>query len=234
MCYIVKPKGLKVWDAMNNQRKQFTKAKRDYEKLLKIKAKLGTLSLPEKEQYQSMRHSQKRNNFIRGQQVLGTIVTCGIGITMAILFYIGPRMQQVNAGSKKASAEVTTIQGQRTTSPSKKQIAEKVEKCIAINSKANQYFNQGVEEYNDDKRVGISHVENLQALYDLKEMTEFKTLNALFTFKLDKQIDILARLEDPKEDKEALQKEVEEIVKLEQVYKQAVYDILDREEISYK
>ena len=233
MCYIVKPKGLKVWDAMNNQRKQFAKAKRDYEKLLKIKAKLGTLSLPEKEQYQSMRHTQRRNNFIRGQQVLGAIVTCGIGLVMAILFYIGPRMQQVNVGSKKTPVEVTTTQAQKT-SPSKQQTAQKVEKCIAINSKANQYFNQGVEEYNADKRVGISHVEDLMALYDLKEMKEFKTLNALFTFKLDKQIDILARLEDPKEDKEALQKEVEEIVKLEQVYKQAIYDILDREEISYK
>jgi hypothetical protein len=54
------------------------------------------------------------------------------------------------------------------------------------------------------------------------------------SYKRDKQIDTLARLKDPKEDKKALQKEVEEIAKLEKVYKQAICDILDREGISYK
>ena len=218
---------------MRSQRKQFIKERKNYEKLLKTKAKLGILSLPEKEQYQSMLYSQRRNRLLKRERLIGFIATIGIGTTMLILFYVRPYFVRVNNKvNERTTSEQNIKQGQYGTSY-KKEIVEKIEMCIDLNHKANEYFNQGITEYNQDHRVGISHIDKLTALYDREAMAEFNTLKELFKFKLDKQIDILNRLENPEERTDQIKKEIGEIRKLDEVYQEAIYEILDREGIQY-
>ena len=220
---------------MNKQRKQFMKDKKNYEKLLETKAKAGMLSLAEKEQYQSMIYSRKRNKFIQREKLIGMITAVGISLTMFIVYNMAPRMMRDNNQGNNSNANTKSVKNINQNSiNTKNEIAEKMTACMDLSNRATQYFNEGIQEYNTEQRVGIGHVEQLKALYNPEIMKEYKMINQIFSYKLDKHIDILTQVEDPNVSRQQIQKETEELKKLDKMYWEAIYEVLDKEGIEYE
>ncbi|MDF2614471.1 MAG: hypothetical protein K0S71_2257 [Clostridia bacterium] len=218
---------------MNNQRKQFIKERRNYEKLLKIKAKLGILSLSEKEQYQNMLYSQRRNRLIRKEKLSGGIITFGIAFIMLVVYYLAPSILKQNILNGKGPVNFKDIQVMNYSTSSRNNIAEKIKVCIDLYNTATEYFNQGIEEYSTTQKVDASYIESLSSLYNNEVIAEFKVLNKLFSYKIDKQIDILTRLRISTEDREQLKKEFEEMIKIDKMFQDEIHEILENEGIAY-
>lgn len=216
---------------MNAHRKKFLKDKKEYEKMLKTKAKLGTLSLAEKEQYQSMIHSKRRNIAFKKEKIAGIIVSIGTTLVLFLIYYIGPNILQGQNADPYLYEERYEVQQAMEEDAEYDALFDKLDRYIELANETNLNFNKGVQNYNLNEKVGEDAILNLKKVDCNEEDEQFKALGKIIDQKRNIQIDILKRLGDSGESREQLKKDCEEITKLDLAFKKEFKTILDQEEL---
>lgn len=217
----------------NARQRDFKRNRKNYEKYLREKAELDLLNLMEKEEYQAMQYAKKRRELFKREKLKERIIGFSV-IAACLAVQVGGQVKTKWQQDNRWQVPSIQKQVQKNRASDKAEIVEEIKKHMAISHQADDYLREGIQEYNESKRIGMSKVEGLQHLKTQPAIARLEEAQVIIEEKIEKEVEILIQLDGNREEIEEINKKIEEVRSLNEAYQQSIYKLFDTYGIAYE
>lgn len=160
-----------------NNRKKFRKEMKEYEKMLMKKAKLGILSLSEKEEYQRICRNKYRNSLFSQEKQEKIIIVIVIG---SIVLGTGYFIHTKGIGDKKVVGAMNKLGGSSILRQQNNQLIEEMNQITDALNNQSILVSEAVEEYSANGTLSKQYLIRLKEIIVTTEKEELAALLEIY------------------------------------------------------